>query len=338
MLSVSLGEAVSSFRIVSAEERSAQQAGMLTNRLRKNRKRLGRWAKARDISCYRLYDIDIPEVPLVIDWYEGRLHITEHVTRRRAEGAEGARWLAAMAEAARAALGVAEDDVFVKERRRQRGDQQYERQEAGHRRFVVHEGGLRFMINLSDYHDTGLFLDHRETRRMVAQEAQGKRVLNLFSYTGSFSVYAAAAGALTTTSVDLSKTYQAWTAENFVLNTLELGSKHQLVHADVLSWLDAPARRDDWYDLVVVDPPTWSTSKRMQGTLDIQRDHGAILRSVLRLVPPGGVVYFSTNRRKFSLEEGAFAGASAEEISSKTVPDDFRARRPHRAWRALRLG
>jgi 23S rRNA G2069 N7-methylase RlmK/C1962 C5-methylase RlmI len=321
---------------MSADERVEAQAAMLSNRLRKNRVKLGRWAKKRAISCFRMYDIDIPEIPLVIDWYEGRLHITEHVTRRRPEGEEGARWLDAMALTAGAALGVSEADLFVKQRRRQRGDEQYQRQDDGGHRFVVEEGGLRFLVNLSDYHDTGLFLDHRETRRRVAAESAGKRVLNLFSYTGSFSVYANAAGARTTTSVDLSKTYLAWARENFSLNGMHVGAEHQLIHADVLEWLSSPARRDDWYDLVIVDPPTWSTSKRMRDTLDVQRDHAKLLQDVLRLVPSGGVIYFSTNRRKFVLDEAGFAGACASELTAETVPDDFRARRPHRCWRAVR--
>ena len=166
-------------------------------------------------------------------------------------------------------------------------------------------------------------MDHRETRRRVAEEASGKRVLNLFSYTGSFSVYAGAAGARTTTSVDLSKTYLAWSRENFSLNGMHIGDNHRLVHADVLEWLSASARRDDWYDLVVVDPPTWSTSKRMRDTLDVQRDHAQILQEVIRLVAPGGVVYFSTNRRKFALDERAFEGTLATELTSQTVPEDF---------------
>jgi 23S rRNA G2069 N7-methylase RlmK/C1962 C5-methylase RlmI len=321
---------------MSAEERVEAQAAMLRNRLRKNRTKLGRWAKKRGITCFRMYDIDIPEIPLVIDWYEGRLHITEHVTRRRPEGEEGERWLDAMALTARDALDVPEADVFVKQRRRQRGDEQYQRHDDGGHRFVVEEGGLKFRVNLSDYHDTGLFLDHRETRHRVAAEAAGKRVLNLFSYTGSFSVYAAAAGARTTTSIDLSKTYLAWSRENFSLNGLSIGPSHQLIHADVLDWLSSPARRDDWYDLVVVDPPTWSTSKRMRDTLDVQRDHATLLQDAVRLTAPGGVIYFSTNRRKFVLEDGAFSGTRATELTAETVPDDFRARRPHRCWRAVR--
>ena len=307
---------------------------MLGNRLRKNRKRLGRWAHSRGISCYRIYDIDIPEIPLAIDWYEGRLHITEHVTRKREDGVDAERWLAVMADAAAGALSVDSEAVFIKERRRHRGDGQYERRDAGAKRFVVEEAGLRFIVNLSDYHDTGLFLDHRETRARVGAEAAGKRVLNLFAYTGSFSVYAAAAGARTTTSVDLSKTYLGWAGENFTLNGFELGGAHRMVHADVLAWLSSTERRDDWYDLVIVDPPTWSTSKRMQDTFDVQRDHAALLKAVMRLVAPGGVVYFSTNRRKFQLDTGAFDGAECEELTALTVPDDFRARRPHRAWRA----
>jgi 23S rRNA (cytosine1962-C5)-methyltransferase len=322
---------------------------MLANRLRKNRRRWERWAAKDKVSCYRVYDLDIPEIPLAIDWYEGWLHITEHITKRRIEGPEGDAWLEAMADVAGDALGVEPGRVFVKQRRRQRGRAQYEKlgqapeyQEAELRepptpgeRLVVQEGGHRFRVNLAGYHDTGLFLDHRATRRMVADEARGKRVLNLFSYTGAFSVYAAAAGARSSTSVDLSRTYLSWARDNLALNGLDQRS-HELVRADVLQWLASPERRDVWYDLVVVDPPTFSTSKRMTGTLDVQRDHAALLESVILLVPPGGVVYFSTNRRKFSLAGAAFAGTRVEEITERTVPPDFHARRPHRCWRAVK--
>jgi len=313
---------------------------MLANRLRKNRRRLGRWARKQGITCFRIYDIDIPEIPLVIDWYEGWIHVTEHVTRNRLEGAEGDAWLEAMAEAARAALDVAPERVSLKQRRRQRGDAQYQRLGPGawedrDARVEVGEGGHRLLVNLSDYHDTGLFLDHRATRRLVADEAAGKRVLNLFSYTGVFTVYAAAAGARSTTSVDLSRTYLRWAQDNMALNGLS-SEAHQHVHADVVQWLASPERRDAWYDLVIVDPPTFSTSKRMVGTLDVQRDHVALLRSVLLLVPTRGVVYFSTNRRKFSLDEAAFFGTVVEEITGRTVPEDFHARRPHRCWRAVK--
>jgi 23S rRNA G2069 N7-methylase RlmK/C1962 C5-methylase RlmI len=240
-----------------------------------------------------------------------------------------------MAAAAGSALDVASDAIYLKSRRRQRGDAQYDKLDARAERVAVSEGGHRFLVNLADYHDTGLFLDHRTTRRMFAEEARGKRVLNLFSYTGAFSVYAAAAGARSTTSVDLSKTYLGWARDNLALNGLATDA-HQLVHADVLQWLSSPDRRDVWYDLVMVDPPTWSTSKRMNETLDIQRDHRALLASVLLLVAPGGVVYFSTNRRKFTLDEGVLSGADLEEITDQTLPEDFRARRPHRCWRGVK--
>ena len=197
-------------------------------------------------------------------------------------------------------------------------------------RFVVHEGGSRFWVNLSDYLDTGLFLDHRVMRGLVRAEASGKDVLNLFAYTGAFTVHAAAGGACGTVTVDMSRTYLDWARDNLALNGLG-GPHHHLVQADALRWLDeAPASR---WDLVVCDPPTFSNSKRMEASFDVQRDHVRLLRAVLRVTRPGGVVYFSTNFRRFKPEPEAFEGTRVLEISDRTVPEDFRDKRIHRAWR-----
>ncbi|MFT7582271.1 MAG: 23S rRNA G2069 N7-methylase RlmK/C1962 C5-methylase RlmI [Myxococcota bacterium] len=300
------------------------------NRVRKRYRHLKKWAKRGGVTCYRVYEADLPEVPLIVDLYEGRLHIAEWVKKQPLPQA----MLAALITAASEALGVGEALVFHKQRDRQRGKRQYERVSTDECKFPVHEGGHQFWVNLSDYVDTGLFLDHRATRAMVQAESAGKDVLNLFAYTGTFTVYAAAGGAKSTTTVDLSGTYLDWAAENFELNGMEDGS-HVIVRADVLRWLTEATPES--YDLVVLDPPTFSNSKKMRDVLDIQRDHRALLVNVARVTRPGGVVYFSTNFRRFKPDEDAFLSYStAVEITQQTLPEDFRNKRIHRCWRLVR--
>ena len=313
-------------------ERLEAHAEMLVGRVRKNHRRLGKIARRQKVSCYRLYDRDIPEVPLIIDWYDGDLHVAERDARAsEAEDDESKRaWLEGLVHAVAELLEVPEERCFLKARRRQRGSNQYERfaHEGAWRE--VEEGGCLFRVNLSDYLDTGLFLDHRTTRDMVAQDSVGKSFLNLFAYTGAFSVRAAQAGARETTSVDLSNTYLSWLRENLALNGLS-GSAHRVMRADILQWL--PINRER-FDVILLDPPTWSTSKSMEATLDIQRDHGALISHCMRALNPGGVLYFSTNRRKFKLDPGAFEGAEVTDITETTTPFDFRKPGPHRCWRA----
>ncbi len=305
---------------------------MLVGRVRKNRRRLGKIARRQGVTCYRLYDRDIPELPLIMDWYDGDLHVAERDTRADGSTEDASRraWLEGLVQAVAELLEVPEERCFLKARRRQRGSSQYERfaHEGAWRE--VEEGDCRFHVNLSDYLDTGLFLDHRETRAMVAADAAGKTFLNLFAYTGAFSVRAAMQGARETTSVDLSNTYLDWLRRNLTLNDLA-GSAHRVMRADILQWL--PINRER-FDVILLDPPTWSTSKAMEATLDIQRDHGVLIEHCLRSLNPGGVLYFSTNRKKFKLDESAFAGVSVSEITEKTTPFDFRRPGPHRCWRA----
>jgi len=288
----------------------------LVNRVTKNARHLAKWAKREHVTCYRVYDRDIPEYPLTIDTYEGALVINDY-----REFSDAPLDFAPI----RDALGAS--DVFVKQRERlsHHGEgEQYERQADRGAWRVVHEGGHKFRVNLSDYVDTGLFLDHRITRAKVAAES-ARTMLNLFAYTGSFSVYAAAAG-MTTTTVDLSNTYLDWARENLAEN----GLASELVHADVREFLaDARRARRTW-DLVVVDPPTFSNSKRMSYTWDVQRDHAALLRDV-RAVCPGGVIWFSTNRRRFKLE--LELELHIEDMTRATIPPDFRDQRVHQAYR-----
>ncbi len=309
---------------------SDARAEMLANRLRKRSRHLAKWARRSGVSCYRLYDCDIPEIPLVIDWYEGRLHIS--VYARAGDPVRDDAWLEAMASAAAAALGVAREDTFAKRRAGQTGAKQYDRLGDARAVFTVTEAGLRFRVNLSDYVDTGLFLDHRETRVRVGREAAGKRFLNLFCYTGAFTVHAAAGGALATTSVDLSKTYLDWAGENLRLNGFD-GPEHELVRADALEFLE---RGSGPYDLAVLDPPTFSNSKKMRGELDLQRDHAKLVNATLRRLVPGGVLWFSTNFRRFKIDLPALEASAVEDVSRATLPEDFPDPRTRYCWRMVR--
>jgi len=304
------------------------QLEMLCNRVRKNQRHLRKWSRREGIHCYRLYDRDIPEIPLAVDWYQGRLHVAEYKSRREMEPD----WAIDMAVGLARDLEVAEDQVFVKTRQRQRGTEQYQRFAHSGKRIEVEEGGHRFYVNLSDYLDTGLFLDHRITRRMVGEEAGGKDVLNLFCYTGSFSVYAAAGGARTTTSIDLSKTYTSWARDNLTLNGA-VGDAHRVEQRDVLAYLGSEGQPA--FDLAIVDPPTFSNSKRMERSFEVQRDHAWLLQCTIARMRPGGVIYFSNNYRRFKLDVLDVRGVDVSDISAKTISPDFRNDRIHHCFRIV---
>lgn len=311
----------------------AEQAEMFANRIEKNHRHLRKWAKREGISCFRVYDRDIPELPLVLDVYEDHAHLQEY-SRIEADG-ERREWRRAMHAAAAGATGIPLSDVAFKERHGQRPEAQYRKVDARAQDLVVTEGGLRFVVNLTDYLDTGLFLDHRQTRARVRALASGRRFLNLFSYTASFTVYAAAGGAPQSVSVDLSKTYLDWARRNFSLNGIDEG-RHRLVHADVLAFLADEARTANRYGLIVLDPPTFSNSRRMEGVLDVQRDHVPLIRQCAGLLEPGGELFFSTNLRSFRLDEAALAGLPLRDISEATMPPDFRNRKIHKCWHLQR--
>lgn len=315
--------------------RALEQAQIFRNRLEKLARHLRRYP-ARGITCFRLYDHDIPDVPLVLERYEDHLHVAEYAQRHGHSPAEHQAWIALLLETAREVLGVAPEATTIKVRERQEGLSQYERVAAERQFLRVREAGLTFLVNLTDYLDTGLFLDHRLTRQMVREVATGRRFLNLFAYTGSFTVYAAAGGAASTTTVDLSNTYLDWARRNLVENALE-GPQHRFVRADAVRFVrEHPP--GEHYDLVVVDPPTFSKSKMTEGVWDVQRHHAALLERVLGLMAPGGTIYFSTNFRKFRLEEEALRGCEIREISSRTVPPEYHDRKIHRAWRIVKAG
>jgi 23S rRNA G2069 N7-methylase RlmK/C1962 C5-methylase RlmI len=300
-------------------------------RLLKRAHHLRRYPTRQGITCYRLYERDIPEIPLVVDRYEDCLHVTEYERPHDRSPAEHADWLDLMTRTAARALEVDPKNVFLKRRERPRGTSQYERYADEERTFIVSEAGLRFVVNLSDYVDTGLFLDHRITRSMVREAAPGRRFLNLFAYTGSFTVHAAAGGATSTTSVDLSNTYLDWARRNMRLGGFD-GPEHRYVRADAMSFL---ATDRAMYDLAVVDPPTFSRSKMAEEDWDVQRDHAALLARLVERMSPGGVIYFSTNFRGFKFDETSLGGVAIREISARTVPPEYRNRRIHRCWRIV---
>lgn len=302
--------------------------GILANRIRKNAKHLQKWAKREAVTCYRIYDRDIPEIPIAIDRYGDDLVLNDF---RAADRGGGDEWLAAMVDGARDALEPRE--VFVKQRERfaHRGDgQQYERTVVKEAWRTVHEGGHAFRVNLSDYIDTGLFLDHRTTRKLVAGE-RAKTMLNLFAYTGSFSVYARAAGMLTTT-VDLSNTYLDWAKENFALNHLTGG---EFERADVREFLAAAKAAGRKWDVVVADVPTFSNSKSMAYTWDVQRDHCGLLADLAAVTSGQGAIWFATNNQRFKFEYVP-TDRSVDELSYATLPPDFRDRRIHKTFRISR--
>lgn len=295
---------------------------MFRNRLMKMWRHSSKLARRQGIGCYRVYDHDLPEFPFCIELYEDRVYLAEYQRRHGMSEEQHEAWLESCVPVISEVLEVPDERIYFRQRRRKAGRlDQYEKLASEQEFFVVREAGLSFRINLTDYLDTGLFLDHRITRGMVRAEADGKRVLNLFCYTGSFSVYAAAGGAVAVDSVDLSKTYLGWAEANMALNGLAEDGSRRFIHADVKQWLDeAPG---DWYDLVVMDPPTFSNSKRMKDFLDIQRDHAELINQTLRAMTAGGVLYFSTNYRRFVLDRDKIMAASVKDITNATTPFDF---------------
>ncbi|HZZ71649.1 MAG TPA: class I SAM-dependent methyltransferase [Pirellulales bacterium] len=314
----------------------ADQAAAFRNRLARMSKHWSKWARRQNITCYRLYDRDVPEIPLAIDRYENYLAIAEYDRPHNRTDLEQRKWLDQMLESAMSVLQIPRERIFLKRRERQTGRAQYQKQVVQQAVLNVQEGGHRFEVNLSDYLDTGLFLDHRITRGLVEQEAAGKRVLNLFAYTGAFSVYAAAGGAASSVTVDLSNTYLDWAARNMQLNQLAR-PEHELVRDDAREFLRYYSRRrQPLFDLAIVDPPTFSKSKKTAFDWDVQRDHVELLQLVLERLQPGGKIYFSTNFRRFKFQPESLSGITIREISRQTVPPDFRNRRIHRCWTILK--
>jgi 23S rRNA G2069 N7-methylase RlmK/C1962 C5-methylase RlmI len=309
---------------------------MLGNRLAKQLKHLRGWAKAGGITCFRLYERDIPEFPAIVDWYDGDV-VAWVYNRTRDDTPEKVRAFEDLCEEEILdGLQVPGARLHMKYRGRIKDrSEQYDRVDDRGVVRTVEEQGLKFEVNLSDYLDTGLFLDHRKTRSIIRHYAKGKRVLNLFAYTGSFTVYARAGGAIATTTVDMSKTYQDWTKRNLELNGFAVdGALHRLVHADCLQFLGAGPAPGERYDYIVLDPPTFSNSKRMEAdSFAVDRDWPRLVEMATRWLADDGWLYFSTNSRQLKWDDAQVpAGYVAREISERTVPDDFRNRRIHRCW------
>ncbi|MFT3756107.1 MAG: bifunctional 23S rRNA (guanine(2069)-N(7))-methyltransferase RlmK/23S rRNA (guanine(2445)-N(2))-methyltransferase RlmL [Pseudoxanthomonas sp.] len=328
-------------RADAAPRELSEGAQMVANRLRKNLKKLKSWRERGGVSCYRAYDADLPEYAAAIDVYaedggEPRtfLHVQEYAAPASIPEADVRRRFGELLAAAREVFAVPKEQVAIKSRARGKGGSKYGRFEQRDEFISVTEQGAKLRVNLFDYLDTGLFLDHRPLRTRMAKEARGKRFLNLFCYTGVASVQAAVAGAVRTTSVDLSATYLQWCADNFALNGLA-GASHQLVQADALRWLEAERGE---YDIIFCDPPTFSNSKRADD-FDVQAEHLRLLRAAMARLAPDGVLYFSNNFRRFRLDEDGVAGfAQCEEITAQTIGPDFeRNPRIHRCWRLRRL-
>ena len=302
---------------------------MFANRLQKNLKQLGKWARKADVSCYRLYDADMPEYAVAVDLYGDWVHVQEYAPPRSIDPDKAQTRLLDALAAIPVALGIASDKVVIKRRERQSGTRQYQRQGTQGNFLEVEEGGVKLLVNLTDYLDTGLFLDHRPLRLRIQQEAAGKRFLNLFCYTATATVHAAKGGARTTTSVDLSKTYLDWARRNLSLNGFS--DKQKLEQADVMAWLTTDRGE---YELIFIDPPTFSNSKRVEGVFDVQRDQVLLIDLAMARLAPGGVLYFSNNFRKFELDAGLLTRYQVEDISAATLDPDY-ARNPkiHRAWR-----
>jgi 23S rRNA (guanine2445-N2)-methyltransferase / 23S rRNA (guanine2069-N7)-methyltransferase len=340
------------FDVPQAQAEVASNGGEdFANRLRKNLKHLTRWAERGGVRCYRLYDADLPDYNVAVDVYEAgerHLHVQEYAAPKTVDPFRAERRLREALSAIQQVLEVPASHLHFKIRRAQKGTAQYTKQAQTGRYHEIEEHGCKLFVNFEDYLDTGIFLDHRPLRLRIQKEAAGKRFLNLFCYTGTATVHAHRGGAAQSLSVDLSATYLDWAERNLQANGLrvkradkfhplpEPARGHWLLQADCMTWLreQAQAKRAPQFDLILLDPPTFSNSKRMAGVLDVQRDHAELIRNALELLAPGGTLYFSTNRRSFKLDEAAFADVTFRDITGQTLDEDFRRPPPsHRAWR-----
>ena len=301
---------------------------MFSNRLTKVFRHIGKQAGKQGIRCYRIYDHDLPEFPFCIEFYEDKLYVAEYKRRHGMTEEQHDEWMEQCLLVVSEVLTMPKGNIFLRLRQRKAGRLgQYQKLNNAQHEFIVHENGLKFIVNLTDYLDTGLFLDHRITRERVRGQCSHKKVLNLFAYTGAFSVYAAAGGASRVVTVDLSKTYLSWSEKNMRLNNYVNGSSisdtstYTFVHADVLQYLKKLSQ--GCFDLIIMDPPTFSNSKRMDDFLDIQRDHVQLINDCLHALVVGGTLYFSTNSRQFALDSTNIKASSIRDISKATTPFDF---------------
>ncbi len=298
------------------------------NCMRKTYKHVRKWAKRTHTNCFRIYDREMHHYPLAIDYYASRYCI-QYFTPNRDDLEPPEDLVQEVEDALRRLFGADSKNIYWRSRIKRAKSQQYEKANNQNEFFSVLEYGVQFRINLTDYLDTGLFLDHKETRQIVSSYALGKKVLNLFAYTCSFSVHAAVKGAAFTKSVDMSNTYTEWGKENFLLNGISL-KNHPIIREDCLKFLDQEREK---YDLIIIDPPTISRSKKMDQMFDVQIDYPHLIRRALELLNPDGILFFSTNSRKFSFDETLFPTCKIQEISHKTLPIDFHDPKIHRCWK-----
>ena len=310
---------------------ATKQAEMFGNRLQKNLKHLRRWLKRDGVTCYRLYDADMPEYAMAVDVYEQWVHVQEYQAPDTVDPGKARDRLNAALAILPKVLELPAENIFLKVRRKRTGGSQYGKMDQRGVLREVREWGLRFLVNFTDYLDTGLFLDHAPTRRLLRQEAAGRRFLNLFAYTGAASVYAADGGAAETLTVDLSNTYLGWARQNMALNGFQ-DSRHAFISADCLGWIKRCHGR---FDLIFLDPPTFSNSKSMAEIFDLQRDHIELLQSVINLLEPGGILIFSNNLRRFKMDESLWElDVDIEDITQKSFDPDFaRNKKMHNCWR-----
>lgn len=313
--------------IANGEDKSSP----FVNCIRKNYRHVRKWAKRTCTDCFRIYDREIHHYPLTIDFYAGRFYV-QYFSRSRTDIDPPAKLTEETTQALFTIFRANPALIYWRTRIRRKKMQQYEKIDEVKDFFNVYEYGVKFKVNLHDYLDTGLFLDHRETRKVVASTAKGKRVLNLFAYTCSFSVHAALAGATFTKSVDMSNTYTAWGRDNFLLNSLSL-ENNKIVRADCLKFLDTEIFSGIKYDLIIIDPPTISRSKKMNQIFDIQVDYISLISRAIKLLSKGGIIFFSTNSRRFVFAEHLFESCSIIEISHKTIPIDFHDPKIHKCWK-----
>ena len=310
---------------------SSDVAVDFANRLQKNIKKIEKWAKQQGLDAYRLYDADLPEYNLAVDRYADHIVVQEYAAPKNIDENKARQRLLDAVNATLQVTGIETNKLILKVRQKQKGTNQYEKLANKGEYFYVNEYGAKLWVNLTDYLDTGLFLDHRLTRKMLGEMAQGKDFLNLFAYTGSATVHAALGKAKSTTTVDMSNTYLNWAEQNLLLNDIE-GKHHKLIQADCLQWLE---KCDRQFDLIFVDPPTFSNSKRMEDSWDVQRDHIKLMTNLKRILRPNGTIVFSNNKRGFKMDFAKLEelGLSAVEISHKTLPLDFeRNKQIHNCW------
>jgi len=309
-------------------EKTLQHAELLSNRVRKQYRHFSKRYKKQQIDCFRLYDWDIPEVRAVVDWYAGHAVVGEYIRLQT-----GTDWLPKMAEAVAQTLNIPIENVHIKKRTTNiKEGPRYKKLDSKGVRFAVNERDLKFWVNLDDFLDTGLFSDHRDTRVILRNLSKGKDFLNLYAYTGAFTCAAAAGEARGTVTVDRNSTYLKWAKDNMELNKL-LGKQHEFVQSDAMDYLERAYKSKRRFSLALIDPPSFSQDHDQNDSFDINREHPALLKKVLNVMTPGGIVFFSTNHQRFEPRLDGLGTADIKELTPRTIPEDYRNKTIHRCWR-----